>query len=113
MTKKSGDLSRRKLLAQVSVTSLAGSVGASLFGTSSALANPRETVVEDDRLSGARVYNIRDFGAKGDGMTLDTVAVQSAIDAAHKDEGGTVIVPAGTFVVATIQLKSNVTLHAA
>jgi len=113
MTKKSGDLSRRKLLAQVSVTSLAGSVGASLFGTSSALANPRETVVEDDRLSGARVYNIRDFGAKGDGMTLDTVAVQSAIDAAHKDEGGTVIVPAGTFVVATIELKSNVTLHVA
>jgi hypothetical protein len=59
----------------------------------------------------ARVYNIRDFGAKGDGQTLDTAAVQAAIDACNKDKGGTVLIPAGDFVVGTVELKSNVTLH--
>ena len=65
----------------------------------------------EDNSSGIRTYNIRDFGAKGDGKTLDTSAVQSAIDACHKDQGGTVIVPAGIFVIGTIEMKSNVTLH--
>ncbi len=62
---------------------------------------------------GARVYNIVDFGAKGDGTTLDTQAVQAAIDACHKDRGGTVLVPAGVFVIGTVEMKSNVTLHIA
>src|SRR5690348_9166331 len=66
-----------------------------------------------DASLGARVYNIRDFGAKGDGKTLDTAALQSAIDACHKDQGGTVLVPAGVFVIGTVELKSNVTLHIA
>src|SRR5258707_227057 len=47
--------------------------------------------------SRARVYNIRKYGAKGDGIALDTPAVQAAIDACHQDGGGTVLVPAGTF----------------
>lgn len=64
-------------------------------------------------LRGARIYNIRDFGAQGDGATLDTAAVQAAIDACHRDAGGTVLVPAGDFVVGTLELKSNVTLHLA
>ena len=38
---------------------------------------------------GARVYNVRDHGAKGDGKTLDTAAVQAAIDACTRDGGGT------------------------
>ena len=62
---------------------------------------------------GVRTYNIRDFGAKGDGQTLDTAAIQAAIDACTNDQGGTVLVPAGVFVVGTTQLKSNVTLHIA
>jgi Glycosyl hydrolases family 28 len=62
---------------------------------------------------GTRVYNIVDFGAKGDGQTLDTAALQAAIDACNKDQGGTVLVPAGTFVIGTVELKSNVTLHVA
>ena len=64
-----------------------------------------------DALRGARVYDIRDFGAKGDGVTLNSAAVQAAIDACHRDRGGTVLVPGGTFVVGTLELKSNVTLH--
>jgi hypothetical protein len=62
---------------------------------------------------GARIYNIRDFGAKGDGKSLDTTALQAAIDACTRDGGGTVLVPAGTFVIGTTELKSNVTLHLA
>ncbi|MGH9599903.1 MAG: glycoside hydrolase family 28 protein [Terracidiphilus sp.] len=62
---------------------------------------------------GARVYNIRDYGAKGDGTTIDTAGLQAAIDACAKDGGGTVLVPAGTFVIGTTELKSNVTLHIA
>lgn len=60
-----------------------------------------------------RVYNIADFGAKGDGRTLDTAAVQAAIDACNKGQGGTVLVPPGVFVIGTVELKSNVTLHIA
>ena len=66
-----------------------------------------------DDLPGAKVYNIRDFGAKGDGVTLDTAAVQAAIDACHRDQGGVVLVPAGVFVIGTVELKSNVTLRIA
>ncbi len=66
-----------------------------------------------DLLAGARVYNVRDFGAKGDGVTLDTAAFQSAIDRCTGDGGGTVLVPAGVFVTGTVELKSNVTLHIA
>jgi hypothetical protein len=62
---------------------------------------------------GARVYNIVDLGAKGDGRTLATKALQDAIDACHKDQGGTVLVPAGVFVIGTVELKSNVTLRIA
>lgn len=61
----------------------------------------------------ARIYNIVEFGAKGDGKTLDTKALQSAIDACTRDKGGTVMVPAGTFLIGTVEMKSNVTLHIA
>ena len=62
---------------------------------------------------GARTYNIRDFGAKGDGTTLDTPALQAAIDACSLDGGGTVLVPKGTFLIGSTELKSNITLHLA
>ncbi len=63
--------------------------------------------------AGVRVYNITDFGAKGDGKTLCTQALQAAIDACHRDRGGTVLVPAGVFLIGTVELKSNVTLRIA
>ena len=67
----------------------------------------------ENAADGARTYNVRDFGARGDGKTLDTAAVQAAIDACARDRGGTVVVPAGDFLVGTVELKSNVTLHLA
>ncbi|MFP5226676.1 MAG: glycoside hydrolase family 28 protein [Acidobacteriota bacterium] len=61
--------------------------------------------------AGERIYNVRSWGAKGDGVTLDTVALQRAIDACAADGGGTVLVPAGTFLTGALELKSNVTLR--
>lgn len=57
-------------------------------------------------------FNVLDYGAKADGITKDTKAVQAAIDACTKNGGGTVIIPAGkTVMIGTIYLKDFVTLH--
>ncbi len=53
----------------------------------------------------------RAFGAKADGATKDSVAIQKAIDACSAEGGGTVTLRAGTYLSAPIVLKSNVTLH--
>jgi polygalacturonase len=100
-------LSRRQWLGRVSVPAL-GAIGATMIGTN-VMASPNDAPA--DNLSGARVYNVRDHGAKGDGKTLDTKAIQAAIDKCTADKGGTVLIPAGVFVCGTIELKSNVTLH--
>ena len=107
-----GSLSRRKLLGYVATASLATT---GLFASpAKLLAGSHDlNVPPEDKSSGTRIYNIRDFGAAGDGKTLDTLALQKAIDACNNDEGGIVLVPAGVFVIGTVQLKSNVTLHIA
>ena len=89
----------------------AASFSSGFLGAASASAQPAAGVGPEG--VGSRIYNIRDFGAKGDGATLDTAAVQAAIDACNKDQGGTVLVPAGVFVIGMVELKSNVTLHLA
>src|SRR5438128_1863550 len=60
---------------------------------------------------GPNVYNIRAFGAKGDGKALDSPAINKAIDAAAAVGGGTVFFPAGTYRSFSIRLKSNITLY--
>jgi polygalacturonase len=55
--------------------------------------------------------NPRELGAKGDGATKDTVAIQAAIDACEQRGGGTVRLTAGTYLSAPIVLKSNITLQ--
>ena len=57
------------------------------------------------------VYNVRAFGARGDGKTLDTQAINKAIDAAAAAGGGTVLIPAGAYLSVSIHLKSNITLY--
>jgi polygalacturonase len=57
------------------------------------------------------VFSVRDYGALGDGRTLDTEAIQRAIDAASSAGGGTVCLPPGRYLAATIRLKSRVTLR--
>ncbi len=56
-------------------------------------------------------YNIRSYGAIPDATTLNTKAIQKAIDQAHQDGGGRVIIPAGRFLSGGIVLKSGVELH--
>lgn len=56
-------------------------------------------------------YNVRDYGAKGDGKTLDSPAINAAIEAAVADGGGQVFLPAGIYLSGSIRLKSNIDLH--
>jgi hypothetical protein len=101
-------LTRRDWLGLVSTAS----VGTTLAGDDAQPSVQRPPANASNDL-GARVYNVRDHGAKGDGAALDTSAVQAAIDACNRDGGGTVLVPAGTFQVGTIEMRSNVILHIA
>ncbi len=103
--------SRRKWLG-LTPTIAAASLGSGLLA-GRGLAEETKTTEPSgvQSLAGAKIYNIRDFGAKGDGTTPDTAALQSAIDACYQDQGGTVLVPAGVFVIGTVELKSNVTLR--
>ncbi|MBD0374576.1 MAG: glycoside hydrolase family 28 protein [Flavisolibacter sp.] len=57
------------------------------------------------------VFNTKSFGAKGDGKTLDTKAINDAIEAAANKGGGTVYFPAGTYLSYSIRLKSNIALY--
>ncbi len=57
-----------------------------------------------------KIYNIKSYGATGDGLRLNTDAIQKTIDVCHAAGGGMVWVPAGDFVIGTIILKSNITL---
>lgn len=92
-------------------TALDSAFGSSVSGSGGSPGATQTSSSADEKNLGARTYNVRDFGAKGDGIVIDTVAVQAAIDACNRDKGGTVLVPAGDFLIGTIELKSNVTLH--
>lgn len=56
-------------------------------------------------------FSVRDFGAKGDGLALDTKAIQRAIDKAHAAGGGVVNFTPGTYKVGSLFLKDNVEVH--
>ena len=58
-----------------------------------------------------KVFDVRAFGARGDGAAKDTKALQAAIDAAYAAGGGVVRVPPGRYVTGSIFLKSNVELN--
>jgi polygalacturonase len=58
-------------------------------------------------------FNVRDFGASGDGLRLETSALQSAVEACARAGGGVVYFPAGTYLSGTIYFRSGVTLHLA
>ncbi len=103
-------LSRREWLGKLALPATGAVITAGLLNGNSAEAARTKPAASSDDL-GARVYNIRSYGAKGDKTTIDTAAVQAAIDACTNDGGGTVLVPAGTFTIGTVELKSNVTLH--
>lgn len=77
----------------------------------SGLILPVYVLAVDPAASAVRTYDVKAFGATGDGMTLDTDAINRAILAADTAGGGTVFFPPGTYLSASIRLKSNITLY--
>src|SRR4051812_40675700 len=57
------------------------------------------------------VFDVKAYGARGDGSSIDTVAINKAIEAASGQGGGTVRFPSGTYASYSIHLKSNVILY--
>jgi hypothetical protein len=87
-----------------------------LIGGTAAIAGAtwltRHSLAQSSANAVTQPFNVRRFGAKGDSTTLDTAAVQAAIDACHSAGGGHVLFPSGlTFLVGTIYLKDNVQLQ--
>jgi len=120
------DIDRRTMLR----LSAAGVVGGALAATTAAAApaaradttaGPRTAAdIAADRIVASvrrprfpgRYFPVTDFGAKGDGTTLNTQAFAKAIAACHRAGGGHVIVPAGgSFLTGAIHLRSSVDLH--
>ena len=56
-------------------------------------------------------HNVKDYGATGDGSTIDSGAIDKAIEAAAVSGGGTVLFPAGNYLSYSIHLKSRVALY--
>ena len=57
-------------------------------------------------------FNVKDFGAKGDGVHTDSPAINAAIQAASEAGGGTVYFPAGTYSSYSIRLQNHISLYA-
>lgn len=60
----------------------------------------------------SKIFNIKDYGAVGDGQILNTTAFEQAITACATAGGGTVLIPSGVWLTGPIELKSNINLHA-
>ena len=58
----------------------------------------------------SRAFSVVDFGARGDGTTLNTTAIQRTVDTCS-ESGGVVVVPPGIFLTGSIEMKSNVELY--
>ena len=104
MTENSDNRRRFLKLAGAGVTGL--TAGTALTGIALAQAGGRNSVAEE-----MRIFDVRRFGAKGDGATIDTAVINNAIEAAAAVGGGTVFFPAGTYASYSIHLKSFVSLY--
>jgi polygalacturonase len=91
-------MDRRDLL-KLSPLALASTIGHVALGQTAAPA------------AAEALFNVRTYGATGDGKTVDTPAINKAIEAVAAAGGGTLLFPAGTYMCFTIRLKSNVNLY--
>ena len=94
-------MNRREMLATMGLMA----AGSSLF------AAPMTAPAVKNAKPGLRIYDVMEFGAAGDGKTLDTAAINRTIDACHAAGGGTVYLPPGTYLSGMVILQSNVTLY--
>src|SRR5687768_11937888 len=90
---------------KVWLCSLSLAIGLTAFGQKTKLPTVLSTSFRKDTL------NITRYGAKPDGVTLNTKSINDAIDACSKKGGGVVLVPTGYWLTGPILLKSNVNLH--
>lgn len=89
----------------------AGLAGVTGFAMGSALPSfANEGIAEESHQKGL-VYDVRAFGATGDGKSLDTPAINRAIDKAAAAGGGTVYLQAGSYLCYSIHLKSKISLY--
>ncbi len=85
--------------------------GLTAAGGVAVLGNSLKGMADSPQPSGHQVYfDIRNFGAKGDGTTIDSPAINAAIDAAAAQGGGTIVFPPGVYASYSIRLKSFVAL---
>ncbi len=96
-------MNRQLPVMRIAIAFLLGGVLSDACAAQDAVAGGNDT-------SDTKVINIKSFGAIGDGVAMETQAIQDSIDACHDAGGGTIRVPAGDFQSGTIKLKSNVTL---
>jgi hypothetical protein len=75
------------------------------FGAMLAISSPEAKATEQG------TFNVRSHGAKGDGTSKDTHAIQAAIDSCRQSGGGTVYLPPGIFLSGTLRLHGNIRLH--
>src|SRR5258708_28443320 len=61
--------------------------------------------------SAPKIFNVRDFGAVGNGTNKDTAAFQKALDACAVSGGGEVVVPAGNYLIGSVQLGNRTVLR--
>jgi len=101
--------SRRKFIA-AAVTGALASVGAAPLAKASGI-NEASSGLGYVSQSQKTLYNIIDFGAVGDGVTINTAAINKAVDKCSENGGGMVVFPQGVFLSGTIMMKSNVEIH--
>lgn len=89
----------------------AGVSSASGMAQSAHTSPAKKVSTPDANGQSAGIFNVRTFGATGDGKTLDSPAINKAIEAANHAGGGTVYVPAGNYACYSLRLKSSITLY--